>query len=70
MEGIISTIRPKFEAIASEIEPTLSALTGDEMFTHVAQHARRTVNPPGRGKQVITISAFSAISYKSRYLDQ
>ncbi|KMK77070.1 YktB family protein [Alkalihalobacillus pseudalcaliphilus] len=46
MEGIISTIRPKFEAIASEIEPTLSALTGDEMFTHVAQHARRTVNPP------------------------
>jgi uncharacterized protein YktB (UPF0637 family) len=46
MEALREKIRPKFEAIAEEIVPTLSALTGDEMFTHVAKHARRKVNPP------------------------
>ncbi|MED1564260.1 hypothetical protein AJ85_09195 [Alkalihalobacillus alcalophilus ATCC 27647 = CGMCC 1.3604] len=46
MEALKSNIRPKFEAIAAELEPTLASLTGDEMFTHIAKHARRTVNPP------------------------
>ncbi|WP_413379968.1 YktB family protein [Alkalihalobacillus sp. 1P02AB] len=46
MNALKSNIRPKFEAIATEMEPTLSSLTGDEMFTHIAKHARRTVNPP------------------------
>jgi uncharacterized protein YktB (UPF0637 family) len=46
MDGIITHIRPKFEELASHFTPTLSTYTGDEMFYHVAKHARRTVNPP------------------------
>ncbi|WP_178024791.1 YktB family protein [uncultured Paenibacillus sp.] len=46
MEAIISKIRPKLETLGAELVPFLSALCGEEMFPHVAKHARRTVNPP------------------------
>ncbi|MCK8486090.1 DUF1054 domain-containing protein [Paenibacillus sp. MBLB2552] len=46
MEAIISHIRPKLEMLGTELVPFLSALCGEEMFPHVAKHARRTVNPP------------------------
>lgn len=46
MEAIKSNVRPKLEQLGEIMAPTLSALTGDEISPHVAQHARRTVNPP------------------------
>jgi len=46
MEAIKKVVRPKLEAIGQHFTPILSAHTGDEMFFHVAKHARRTVNPP------------------------
>lgn len=46
MEAIISRIRPKLETLGTELAPYLSALCGEEMYPHVAKHARRTVNPP------------------------
>ncbi|MEF2964594.1 DUF1054 domain-containing protein [Paenibacillus sp. M1] len=46
MEAIIGRIRPKLEALGGLISPYLSALCGEEMYPHVAKHARRTVNPP------------------------
>jgi uncharacterized protein YktB (UPF0637 family) len=46
MDAIITRIRPKFEQLAHEFTPSLSAYTGDEMYAHIAKHARRTVNPP------------------------
>ena len=48
MEGLKErdTIRPKLKGIGETIAPYLSRLTGDEMYIHVAKHARRTVNPP------------------------
>ncbi|WP_082234308.1 YktB family protein [Halobacillus massiliensis] len=46
MEALRENISPKLEAIASELAPDLSVQTGDEMFVHVARHARRTTNPP------------------------
>lgn len=46
MEVLKETVRPKLTALGEHFAPTLSALTGDEMFPHVAKHARRSVNPP------------------------
>lgn len=46
MDGIKQLIRPKLEWLGQHYAATLSAATGDEMFFHVAKHARRTVNPP------------------------
>ncbi|MDQ0214796.1 uncharacterized protein YktB (UPF0637 family) [Oikeobacillus pervagus] len=46
MESLKATIRPKLDYLGNHFSPTLSALTGDEMFYHVAKHARRTVHPP------------------------
>jgi uncharacterized protein YktB (UPF0637 family) len=46
MEALKETIRPKLEILGHYFAPTLSALSGDEMFIHVAKHARRTKNPP------------------------
>ncbi|AZK46950.1 YktB family protein [Paenibacillus lentus] len=46
MEAIIANIRPKLAALGGIIAPYLSALCGEEMFPHVAKHARRTINPP------------------------
>lgn len=46
MEALKSTIRPKLELLGNHFVPTLTTITGDEMFPHVAKHARRSVNPP------------------------
>ena len=46
MEVLIERVRPKLEALGAELSPYVSALAGEEMFVHVAKHARRTVNPP------------------------
>ncbi len=46
MEAIQSHIQPKFEEISKRIAPELALLTGEDMHTHIAKHARRTVNPP------------------------
>lgn len=46
MEALKTRVQPKLEELAQLFTPTLSTLTGDEMFAHVAKHARRTKNPP------------------------
>lgn len=46
MEAIEERIRPKFRIIGQELKDDLSANLGQEMFLHIAKHARRTVNPP------------------------
>jgi uncharacterized protein YktB (UPF0637 family) len=46
MEAIQKHIRPKLEYLGEYFSPVLSTMTGDEMFYHVAKHARRSVNPP------------------------
>ncbi|MEH7120421.1 DUF1054 domain-containing protein [Neobacillus vireti] len=46
MDALKMSIRPKLEQLGKYYAPSLSALTGDEMFVHVAKHARRTINPP------------------------
>jgi uncharacterized protein YktB (UPF0637 family) len=46
MTAIQEQIRPKLDYLGDHFAPTLSALTGMEMFYHVAKHARRSVNPP------------------------
>jgi uncharacterized protein YktB (UPF0637 family) len=46
MNALISNIRPKLDALGFHFAPTLSSLLGEEMFPHVAKHARRTINPP------------------------
>lgn len=46
MEALKERIRPKLESLGLHFAPTLTTLTGDEQFVHVAKHARRTINPP------------------------
>jgi uncharacterized protein YktB (UPF0637 family) len=46
MDALKATIRPKLEQLGQELVPFLTAEIGDEMFYHVAKHARRTVHPP------------------------
>lgn len=46
MEAIRSRIQPKFQALGSVLAEDVSAMSGHEMFLHIAKHARRTVNPP------------------------
>lgn len=46
MEAIISRVRPKLEALGGALSPYLSVLCGEDMYPHVAKHARRKVNPP------------------------
>ncbi|WP_438351544.1 YktB family protein [Paenibacillus sp. FA6] len=46
MEALIANIRPKLDLLGTEIAPFLSALCGEEIYPHVAKHARRKVNPP------------------------
>ncbi|MFC4601942.1 YktB family protein [Cohnella hongkongensis] len=46
MEALIDRVRPKFDQLGEQLAPFLGAACGEEMFTHVAKHARRTVNPP------------------------
>ncbi|MGJ7923111.1 DUF1054 domain-containing protein [Neobacillus sp. LXY-4] len=46
MGALIKTVRPKLEDLGKHFAPSLTTLTGQEMFAHVAKHARRTKNPP------------------------
>ncbi|WML43562.1 DUF1054 domain-containing protein [Neobacillus sp. PS3-40] len=46
MEALKERIRPKLESLGHYYAPILATLTGDEIFAHVAKHARRTKNPP------------------------
>lgn len=46
MEAIRSNIQPKFQIIGEELKDELASMLGTEMFLHIAQHARRTTNPP------------------------
>jgi uncharacterized protein YktB (UPF0637 family) len=46
MEALIERVRPKFHELGEVIAPYLTGLCGENMFTHVAKHARRTVNAP------------------------
>jgi len=46
MDALITHIRPKLDALGEHFAPTLSVMSGQEIFAHVAKHARRKVNPP------------------------
>jgi uncharacterized protein YktB (UPF0637 family) len=46
MEAIQSQIQPKFREIGNELVDYLATLLGNEVYLHIAKHARRTVNPP------------------------
>jgi uncharacterized protein YktB (UPF0637 family) len=46
MEGIRGRIQPKFKAIGEKLLSEVSMLLGEEMFVHIARHARRKVNAP------------------------
>ena len=46
MSAIRERIRPKLEAVAHTLGPSVTRATGAEAFAHVAKHARRTINPP------------------------
>jgi uncharacterized protein YktB (UPF0637 family) len=46
MNALKTTVRPKLEALGQHFAPSLSVLTGQEMFPHVAKHLRRTIHPP------------------------
>lgn len=46
MKAIKTKIQPKFQKIGSELTDYLEAKLGNEMYLHIARHARRTVNPP------------------------
>lgn len=46
MEAIQTRIQPKFQELGSELTEELSLKLGNEMYLHIAKHARRTVNPP------------------------
>ncbi|KAB2337360.1 DUF1054 domain-containing protein [Cytobacillus depressus] len=46
MDALITHIRPKLEDLGKHFAPMLTVETGDEIYPHVAKHARRTVNPP------------------------
>lgn len=46
MGALEEIIRPKLYALGHHFAPKLSVMTGQEIFAHVAKHARRTVNPP------------------------
>src|SRR5690625_1544060 len=46
MEAIQKQIQPKFKELGTELVEDLSTYLGNEVFLHIAKHARRTVNPP------------------------
>lgn len=46
MTAIQERIRPKFKQIGEVLSDDLAAISGNEMYLHIAKHARRTVNPP------------------------
>lgn len=46
MEAIRSSIQPKFQIIGQELQGHLTQALDTDMHLHIAQHARRTTNPP------------------------
>jgi uncharacterized protein YktB (UPF0637 family) len=46
MRGIKEHVRPKLIALGEDLQPALKKLAKSDVFPHVAQHVRRTVNPP------------------------
>ncbi|MHC5252061.1 YktB family protein [Listeria kieliensis] len=46
MEAIQTKIQPKFQQLGETLTSFLSLELGNEMFLHIAKHARRSVNPP------------------------
>jgi len=46
MEAIQTRIQPKFKVIGNHLVDYLSAKLGNEVYLHIARHARRKVNPP------------------------
>ncbi len=46
MDALIANVRPKLTELGNALTPFLTATCGEEMFPHVAKHARRTVHPP------------------------
>jgi uncharacterized protein YktB (UPF0637 family) len=46
MQAIQERIQPKFRAIGEKASADLSMSLGNEMYLHIAKHARRKVNPP------------------------
>lgn len=46
MEAIRSRIQPKFQALGEELCDDVAMLAGEEMFVHIAKHARRKTNAP------------------------
>ncbi|GAB2543283.1 YktB family protein [Gracilibacillus alcaliphilus] len=46
MTAIQERIQPKFQAIYDELAEDIDEIAGQEMYLHIARHARRTVNPP------------------------
>ena len=46
MEAMKERVRPKLTALGEDLRPALKKLASNDVFPHVAKHARRTVNPP------------------------
>jgi uncharacterized protein YktB (UPF0637 family) len=46
MEALQRDIQPKFATIGEDISAFLTAKLGEPVYTHIARHARRTVNAP------------------------
>lgn len=46
MAAIQNQIQPKFRAIGEQLSVDTAVHAGNEMYLHVARHARRKVNPP------------------------
>ena len=46
MQIIADTIRPKLAKLGELLQPQLSRIVAHETYPHVAEHARRTINPP------------------------
>ncbi|MFD1360203.1 YktB family protein [Lentibacillus salinarum] len=46
MAAIRANIQPKFKQIGEELSGDMADMTGQDIYVHIAQHARRTKNPP------------------------
>jgi uncharacterized protein YktB (UPF0637 family) len=46
MDALIGRIRPKLDWLGDHFSGELSAMLGEEIYPHIAKHARRTINPP------------------------
>ncbi|WP_046175173.1 YktB family protein [Domibacillus indicus] len=46
MAAIQERIQPKFKLLGEVLADDLSVMLGQEMYLHIARHARRKVNPP------------------------